>query len=82
MVVAALFPIMRCFKTNLSVKEAFVAAFGGLRGAVGLVLALSVLQDGAIRQMHGTYGAKVSPTPPTPTTTLPPLLGRCIEPSW
>ena len=47
--VFALRPILRHLGYGLSAKEAFVLAFGGLRGAVGLALALIVKLDNRIK---------------------------------
>ena len=38
-------PILRCFKHKLSVGESALVAWGGLRGAVGLALALIIQAD-------------------------------------
>ena len=52
-------PIFRCFKYSLTVNEGILTAFGGLRGAVGVVLALSISTDPNIQEVGGGYPAKV-----------------------
>jgi NhaP-type Na+/H+ or K+/H+ antiporter len=51
------FPILHFIGYRLSLKEAIICVFGGLRGAVGLALGLLVLGD---RDMDTTLKAKIA----------------------
>ena len=57
LVLALFFPLLRRLGTGLDLRSAVVVAWGGLRGAVGLALAL-VIHHSAYD--HGTWGGATS----------------------
>ena len=59
-VVVLMFPVLKLFKYNLTWNEALLTAFGGLRGAVGVTLALTVAADQDIAAVNDLYGAQVA----------------------